>query len=424
MDVLPPSSKTLNTFGITMGLVFFGTLVFGLNLGSILILGTKQAQVFGKYLQASMIHVGESCVGDSWAKKGKVLKDTDEAENLVRRGKKVPAELWYTWYCVMWLMFLLPANELYDVGGLRGLVSKVGYVRLKSGAKPSKPEKAWAITIIPLRVLLLPLHAVTISIDYVLLVVFSGALLGWKVEDSASKDLHSEYNSNLKQASIQTIDSSAGRESTSTIESASPWVKRFTDPISILKKIPECGLCPPSKPKKTKASYSDVGAELAQSLDTSGNPEFSASTMDLLFQKIVRTGKGIGLDNPGASLKSSYTEPSPHTRITVEIPSPETDPSHTFHNQPHDSQLSQLHWPEQPYLPHQDHTLPMSLGSLTPPAKFHIPPGKPFFPRTESAPVRPSGSWEAAFMGRGHRSRESEADPEKGERKKKYVVGG
>lgn len=274
---MPETYQTLSAFGVTMGLVIMTTLILGLNLGSIILIFANKSQRFGTYLQSSML-----VVGDSWEEKGKLLQATDEAENLVRRGKRVPAELWYTWYCMVWILFLLPATELYKIGGLRCLMN-TGYVKMTAGSQSNPPnhsEPLWAIAMIPLRIALLPVHFLAIIADYFLTLIFSKTLLGW---DCSSKGFipTPAKPMNPRQGTIKgDIDLDENIRP--------PWKQRLWDPIAILKEIPTRGIGKYRQPENQMQNKSAP-------VDYSGNGEYAHSSMDLLLKDIVKHEKDIGL---------------------------------------------------------------------------------------------------------------------------------
>ncbi|KAI5837489.1 hypothetical protein DFP73DRAFT_315775 [Morchella snyderi] len=276
MPFMPETYQTLSAFGVTMGLVIMTTLILGLNLGSIILLFANKSQRFGTYLQSSML-----VVGDSWAEKGKLLQDTDEAENLVRRGKRVPAELWYTWYCVVWIFFLLPATELYKIGGLRCLMN-TGYVKMTASSQSNPPnysEPLWAIAIIPLRIALLPVHFLTIVADYFLLMIFSKTLLGWDCSSGGFMPARAKPMSSRQGTIKGDVDLDE--------KTIPPWKQRLWDPIAILKEIPTRGIGRYRQPE-------DQIQNRSTSMDYSGNEEHTYSSMDLLLKDIVKNEKDIG----------------------------------------------------------------------------------------------------------------------------------
>lgn len=407
MEVLPVTYKTLNTFAITMGVVFMVTLILGLNLGSILMLCTKYAQRFGRYLQASMIHVG-----GSWAGKGEALKDTDEAENLVRRGKKVPAELWYTWYCIMWVMFLLPANELYKAGGLRGLVSKVGCSKTNSGAKSNQSEGVWAMAAIPLRVLLLPLHVITVLFDYFLLMIFSKTLLGWDC-DPQDKSLSDTDLCGGKEKALEEKSGLKGNP-------LSPWKDRFWAPIGILKEIPGRSRCQTPRPTERNTGSSNQSGILR-------NQQYTNSDMDLLLQKTAQKGKEMSSAITESPINSSTRIGDPAS-IAPKMQSPGMSP-YIRTEQPSGTHpfKPRQYSPPALYPEEFDNQNPHYAPPVPPkPVISHIAPGVPFFYRSESLPALPPRGWGLSSLGAvsqsAYKIRGQQVDPERGRVGKSYII--
>lgn len=392
MPFMPETYQTLSAFGVTMGLVIMTTLILGLNLGSIILIFANKSQRFGTYLQSSML-----VVGDSWAEKGKLLQDTDEAENLVRRGKRVPAELWYTWYCMVWILFLLPATELYKIGGLRCLVN-TGYVKMTANSQSNpqnRSEPLWAIAIIPLRIALLPLHFLTIIADYFLLLIFSKTLVGWDCSSRGFMPTPAKPMSPRQGTIKGDIDLD---------ENIRPqWKQRLWDPIAILKEIPTRGIGKYRQPENQIQNKSIP-------VDYSGNGEYAHSSMDLLLKDIVKHEKDIGLRTSVFS-GSGTTFGGIKRSGPVEIVFSSGDVSDNM------SIRSGLISPALSERPPQSTSDP-EQGSYTLP---------PVSPESATSPTLPmmsaltsNNSWELPHLGNlgrtMSRNRGQEVDPERGER--------
>jgi hypothetical protein len=393
MPFMPETYQTLSAFGVTMGLVIMTTLILGLNLGSIILIFANKSQRFGTYLQSSML-----VVGDSWAEKGKLLQDTDEAENLVRRGKRVPSELWYTWYCMVWILFLLPATELYKIGGLRCLMN-TGYVKMTASSQSNPPnhsEPLWAIAIIPLRIALLPVHFLTIIADYFLLLIFSKTLLGWDCSSRGFMPTPAKPMSPRQGTIKGDIDLDENIRP--------PWKQRLLDPIAILKEIPTRGIGKYRQPENQIQNKSTP-------VDYSGNGEYAHSSMDLLLKDIVKHEKDIGLRTSvfsGSGTAFGGIKRSGPVEIVF---------SSVSDNMNIRSGLISPALSERP----PQSTSDPEQGSYT------LPPVSPVSPKSATSPTLPmmsaltsNKSWELPHLGNlgrtMSRNRGQEVDPERGER--------
>ncbi|KAF8248842.1 hypothetical protein K440DRAFT_239876 [Wilcoxina mikolae CBS 423.85] len=249
MGILPHSSQTLKAFGISMCSVFFATCLLAFNLGSVLTLVSIKTQRVCRSLQQSMYNVGPS-----WKKRSHDLKDISEAELLIAREKRIPVAWFYTWYALIWIFMCFPSQELREVGGIMEFIRKTR-AGGSEGQLMADGRWIWNGVMIPLRVLLLPLHAVTLFLDYILLVVFSESLVG-RVEhkekeddDDDSDDEGMEDGKDLTAADYgqkQTYESIALVNPDETPKpdatSVSPWKTRFTKPVAILKEFSHLGL--------------------------------------------------------------------------------------------------------------------------------------------------------------------------------------
>jgi hypothetical protein len=245
MNVLPSTSQTLKAFGISMGLVFFVTCLLGFNLGSVLTFFRIKTQKVCYSLQQSMYNVGPA-----WKKRSHDLKDISEAELLIAREKRIPVVWFYTWYALIWLFMCFPSQELRAVGGVMELVRKTTTGGSEGGLL-ADGRWIWNGVMVPLRVLLLPLHAVILCLDYIFLVIFSESIVGRgedkeedEDEDEDSDDGKDEgaadYGQKPTYESIALVNPDESQKS--AVVTVSPWKTRLTKPVAILKEFSHLGL--------------------------------------------------------------------------------------------------------------------------------------------------------------------------------------
>ena len=107
----------------------------------------------------------------AWSSKSADLGETHAAWQILERmrGKRVPIVLYILWFVWVRLLVVLPVYELRTVGGLR----------TAGGLRMARPGGVLRALLLPLRLALLPLHALLAALAYTLMVVFSGRIMGW-----------------------------------------------------------------------------------------------------------------------------------------------------------------------------------------------------------------------------------------------------
>jgi hypothetical protein len=233
MDVVPDSSKTLTAFWITMVLVFLVTSMLSLNMGSVVAFSTTHLNRLCGRLQNSMSHLGSR----SWKERSHRLKEWSEAAMLTSsREQRIPVSWYFTWYVLMWVFIVFPAQEVRKVGGVKQLVNLVG----QGGSE--RWRWIWDGALVPLRIALLPLHALMLLLDYILLVIFSVSIVGRDDNDRVRQnegpgvgDAASAPRETLDTTSITPILPKA-RATTS------PWKVRFSTARDTLLEFSSLGL--------------------------------------------------------------------------------------------------------------------------------------------------------------------------------------
>ncbi|KAI5803881.1 hypothetical protein EDC01DRAFT_645179 [Geopyxis carbonaria] len=274
MSVLPTSSQTLQVFGITMGIVVVVTTLLGINLGSIITIISKNVDKLRNTMHSSMANTG-----GSWGKRSNKLKISSEAERIVERDRelRIPVAWYYTWYSLVWLFIVFPATELISAGGLKHITARAG----TKGAR-----WAWDVAAVPLRMMLLPLHAVLIVVDYVIFVIMGAALVGRN-----------------------------DRTSTDTEPVSKPWTTRFTDPFRIFSELASPNSPSPSPPPPTKGptATTDLKPSPSQSHISPESPDFYSEFKQYLAEVHAKNkekeekANGKYEDNP--EIETVKTEP-------------------------------------------------------------------------------------------------------------------
>lgn len=240
MNVIPEGSQTLKAFWISLCGVFIATSLLGLNLGSVLAYASTRTEKLTNKLQVSM-----SNIGGSWKTRSHTLKVISEAEQLMTRDHRVPASWFYTWYAILWTFFIFPAQELGSAGGIIHLVNKTS-----PGSKRGLSASGgwfWGAAVVPLRILLLPVHVVFLLLDYILLVIFSVSIVGRDIstgkestEDHASTSrLLDSGKKGDKEPEVHESDALVDKPASPTPVPA--WKSRFTAPITTLQEFSKFG---------------------------------------------------------------------------------------------------------------------------------------------------------------------------------------
>jgi hypothetical protein len=235
MDIIPSGSQTMTAFGITMGTVFLVTMLLGFNLGSVLTFFSLQAQKIMYRLQSSM-----RGLGGAWERRSDDLKHIADAELLLAREKRIPVTWFYTWYALMWGFIVFPAQELRSIGGVRGLV--------KGKSTQLQENWFWNGVMVPLRVVMLPVHAIVVGMDYLLLLIFGEAMVGKEEEDELEEDgieevAADEEDTGKNGEAYETVPLSSEEPETTISETKEGgWKARFTKPAALIKEFAYFGL--------------------------------------------------------------------------------------------------------------------------------------------------------------------------------------
>ncbi|KAI5819654.1 hypothetical protein BZA77DRAFT_384900 [Pyronema omphalodes] len=240
MDIIPSGSQTLTAFGITMGTVFLATIMLGFNLGSVLTFFSLQARKMMYRLQSSMRNFG-----GAWKRRSDDLKDISDAELLLAREKRIPITWFYTWYALMWGFIAFPVQELRSIGGARELV--------KGKSTQLQENWLWNGVMVPLRVVMLPVHAVVVGMDYLLLLIFGEAIVGKKEKDELNEDvieeiLANEVDSGKNGVVHETIPLNSEQSETAGSKTEEiGWGAKFKKPVTVIKEFAHFGLGDPEE---------------------------------------------------------------------------------------------------------------------------------------------------------------------------------
>ena len=197
MEMIPKGTKQMHLFLITLFVVLAATSALGVNMGSIMWLIVKAIDWLGERVEKSM-----GSVGGAWTEKSRLIREINEADKLVNaREQRRPVTLWYSWYVSVYALMIFPAVEIRQAGGIVKLVKIIAqskpefpsksaspgirgdYVRITQDIKKKQAERelnwGWDIAAVPFRVAFLPLHLVILILDYLVLVVFGGLIIGY-----------------------------------------------------------------------------------------------------------------------------------------------------------------------------------------------------------------------------------------------------
>jgi len=234
MDALPAASQNMKTFGTIMGLVFVFTTCLGLCLGSVLTLFSTGTRKLSHNMQKSM----EKFPG-AWSKRSSDLKEMNEAWGVLERerGKQVPAVLYFVWFCCVRFFIILPASELRQLGGLTTI--------FRAGtANPRGGRWIWTLALVPFRVAFLPFDLALVAAAYILLVLFTGWIVGAPNEPRRDPLISASVSHPSPQQQRNSSSGSADGRSVYTMRAGKPprrkptireaFIQRFRQPITIL----------------------------------------------------------------------------------------------------------------------------------------------------------------------------------------------
>jgi len=254
MDALPATSQNMKTFGIILGLVFIFTSFLGLGMGSVITLFSTGTRKLSYRMQKSM----ENFPG-AWSKRSSDLKEMNEAWRVLERerGKQVPAVLYFVWFCCVRFFIAFPVSELQQLGGLTTIF------QTGTGGR-----WIWNLALVPFRIAFLPFDLALVGAAYILLVLFTGWIVGWTPNElrpgapSVASLFHPSPHPNPKRAgtdekSVYTVRTIKAPRRKSTAREA--LLQRFKQPLHILRQYssyspslvaPVTGATPKKTPKK------------------------------------------------------------------------------------------------------------------------------------------------------------------------------
>ncbi|KAI5848110.1 hypothetical protein BZA05DRAFT_120041 [Tricharina praecox] len=230
MEALPAASQNMKTFGIILGLVFIFTSFLGLGMGSVITLFSTGTRKLSYHMQKSM----EKFPG-AWSKRSSDLKEMNEAWRVLERerGKQVPAVLYFVWFCCVRFFIVFPASELRQLGGLITLFQA-------TAASFHGGRWIWNLVLVPFRIAFLPFDLALVGAAYVLLVLFTGWIVGWTPNElrpgtlSVASLFHPNPDPNFNPTGTSVYTVRAIKTPRRKVTAGEALLQRFKQPFVIL----------------------------------------------------------------------------------------------------------------------------------------------------------------------------------------------